>query len=119
MLSMSTAVDSAPDTQGCSEMGFKYQPLDLHLDSVRLVRVLPGRSEQDCLTLDLWHSTLPARYYCVSYEWGPLSCQHTVLLNGQKLVVGENLHAFLQEVQFWTLHGFDEPLWIDAICIDQ
>ncbi|KAH6615385.1 heterokaryon incompatibility protein-domain-containing protein [Boeremia exigua] len=38
---------------------------------------------------------------------------------GQALLISENLHKFLQEVQIWAQRGFNQPLWIDAICIDQ
>ena len=102
-----------------SEGKFGYRPLDLGHDTIRLVRLLSDRSAEGCLQLDLWHSGLAARYHCVSYQWGSLSRQHKILLNGRAFVVGDNLHALLQEMHTWAQRGFNEPLWIDAVCIDQ
>jgi hypothetical protein len=101
------------------DVKFTYRPLDLASDSLRLVRVLPARSADGCLQLELWHSVMPAKYHCVSYQWGSAVRQHRILINGCNFAVGDNLHDFLQEVHGWATHGFAEPLWIDAICIDQ
>lgn len=103
----------------CTEAGFTYRPLEMAHDSLRLIRVRPDRSADGYLQLDLWHSVMPAKYLCVSYQWGSVARQHKVLIYGCRHAVGDNLHAFLQEVYTWAIRGFDEPLWIDAICIDQ
>lgn len=107
------------ESEKSSEKSFSYQPLDLLTDSIRLIRVLPSRSDQGILKLDLWHSNVMAGYQCISYQWGPLSRLQRVLINDQTFTVGENLYAFLKEVYIWTQRGFDDPLWIDAVCIDQ
>lgn len=102
-----------------AEAKFAYRPLDLAHDTLRLIRVRPDQSEDGYLQLDLWHSIMPAKYHCVSYQWGSVVRQHGILINGCRHAVGDNLHAFLQEVYTWAINGFDEPIWIDAICIDQ
>lgn len=111
-----------PATQqppSCTKAQFTYQSLDLNADSIRLIKLLPGRSTEGYLQLELWHSALPTEFSCVSYQWGDHASRHQILLNDRAFIVGENLHAFLQEVHTWTQDGFDQPLWIDAICIDQ
>ncbi|KAF3035038.1 hypothetical protein E8E12_006931 [Didymella heteroderae] len=107
---------SSSERQGIE---FTYRPLDLAQDSLRLIRVYPDRSRDGCLQLDLWHSVISAKYHCVSYQWGSDVRQHKICIKGCRFAVGENLHAFLQEVYTWAIHGFDEPIWIDAVCIDQ
>lgn len=98
---------------------FKYKPLDLKANSIRLLRVLPTHRTNGLLELELWHSALPAGYRCLSYMWGTRTKSHRILLNGHVFSVGDNLHSFLKEVSRWSRRGFSEPLWIDAICIDQ
>ena len=98
---------------------FTYEPLDPEAHSVRFVKVLPQRSAGGYLQLKLWHSELPARYRCVSYVWGAENFQSDILLNGCLFSIRENLYAFLEQVHTWALTGFDEPIWIDAICINQ
>ncbi|OAL00781.1 HET-domain-containing protein [Phaeosphaeriaceae sp. SRC1lsM3a] len=61
---------------------------------------------------------LDQRYYeALSYEWGdPNGLKHTILINGQPIQVRDNLfHALacLRELSMF------EPLWIDALCINQ
>ena len=98
---------------------YTYHPLDLGSDSVRLVRLLPGRSTEGLLQLELWHSVIPSPYRCVSYRWGDQTVRHNILLNGCVFAVGSNLHDLLQEIHTWDESHHPEALWIDAICIDQ
>ncbi|KAK3216429.1 hypothetical protein GRF29_8g3216420 [Pseudopithomyces chartarum] len=98
---------------------FKYRPLTLANDSIRLVKVLPSRSPEGFLQLELWHDVLPSKYRCVSYRWGDQSVKSEILLNGCLFTVGPNLHAFLEEVYTWQEADLRNALWIDAMCIDQ
>lgn len=98
---------------------FEYQPLDLDTNSTRLIRLLHGRSAEGYLQLKMWHTVLPSEYRCVSYQWGNSAHRCSVLLNGCVFTVGANLYALLQELHSWTQQGFQESVWIDAICIDQ
>lgn len=116
---MSNPSINSPSLIQRTEAEFAYRPLDLAHDSLRLIRVRPDRSADGFLQLDLWHSVMPAKYRCVSYQWGSVVHQHKILINGCKHAVGDNLHAFLQEMYIWAIHGFEEPIWIDVLCIDQ
>ncbi|KAF1973183.1 hypothetical protein BU23DRAFT_589700 [Bimuria novae-zelandiae CBS 107.79] len=98
---------------------FAYKPLDHTTDAIRLVKVLPVLSPEGHLQLELWHSVLLAKYLCVSYQWGEQAIQHEVLINGSVFTVGSNLYGFLQKIYTWAQAGFKEPLWVDAICINQ
>ncbi|KAI8936762.1 hypothetical protein NX059_006009 [Plenodomus lindquistii] len=99
---------------------FEYEPLDLQTDAFRLIKVHPNRSEHGLLQLSLWHSTVSSSSYCcLSYRWASQLRQKTILLNGKSFSVGNNLYGFLEELQLQADDGFDTPVWIDSICINQ
>lgn len=54
-------------------------------------------------------------YLCLSYMWGPQADQKTILIDGRLFRVGENLWRFLNRARLTVA----QPVWIDAICIDQ
>jgi hypothetical protein len=102
--------------------GFTYQPLDDPSKDLRLLRVLPERSN-DCIQVQLWNC--PAQeiasinypgYHCLSYTWGNPADTHEIRVNGQSLRVRRNLHDFLNQASK-TMSS--HVLWIDALCIDQ
>lgn len=86
---------------------------------IRLLRVLPGRSDTE-IQCTLTEHSLPdcPKFFALSYVWGakPASC--TIKLNGQRFAVRKNLWRYLTQVRT-SSREFCGPLWIDAICIDQ
>jgi hypothetical protein len=117
-----TETNSSRSRSGCEENSnatFAYQPLDHNDDAFRLIKVLPSRSVDGLLQLALWHDTVSsASYRCLSYRWGDQSRRSTVLLNGKRFNVGENLNSFLEEV-YARSQSFSSEMWVDSICIDQ
>ncbi|KAF2852751.1 hypothetical protein T440DRAFT_525137 [Plenodomus tracheiphilus IPT5] len=99
---------------------FHYESLDLADDAFRLIRVLPTRSDDSRLQLSLWHSIISSSsYYCLSYRWTSHLRRQSILLNGKSFLIGDNLHSFLEEMHRRAISGFDTPIWIDSICINQ
>lgn len=94
-------------------MTFEYSALHA-TTSKRLLKVLPGCG--DGVHVVLYEETRATPYRCLSYTWGALtpSCQHHV--NGHTMEVGKNLHDFLVVA---STRLVKEPIWIDAICINQ
>ncbi|ORY07549.1 heterokaryon incompatibility, partial [Clohesyomyces aquaticus] len=55
-------------------------------------------------------------YKCLSYQWGPEAKGGFIKINGKAYFVCRNLLHFLQRAR---TRYHSEPLWIDALCIDQ
>jgi hypothetical protein len=102
-------LDSAP------LLSFQYQPLEPDKQVFRLIQVLPQKPDSP-IEIDLWHSNISTKYRCLSYMWGDQTEKYDILLNGRAFRVAKNLYEFLN---FATQEYPGEPLWIDAICIDQ
>ncbi|KAL6705683.1 hypothetical protein ACN47E_006472 [Coniothyrium glycines] len=98
---------------------FRYEDLDRSTESLRLIKVLRDRNLDGLLQIELSHHTLPTTYRCLSYQWGARTKSHKVLINQHEFFIGENLHDFLSQTQTWAQNGFEDYLWIDAICINQ
>ena len=101
------------------ENGFKHDPLDREQISIRVLRVLPERSEQGYIQCTMRHTDIEDQYECLSYVWGdPSSEHHRILVNGHVFWVRDNLWKFLS-VAVSTPRYRSFNLWVDAICIDQ
>ncbi|KAF1978016.1 HET-domain-containing protein, partial [Bimuria novae-zelandiae CBS 107.79] len=92
-----------------------YEPLDHSKTSFRLLQVLPTRSQEGHVQCKLFEASIEdwrRDYTCLSYVWGPpneSTNEHIVVINGKKHSgVDKKRQLYLQE-----------PLWIDALCIDQ
>lgn len=103
---------------------FIYEPLANVSTDFRLLQVLPdkrnGRTQ-----VELWNiSSSPTEstsvdypdYQCLSYTWGAPDGGHEIYLNGCLFHVRRNLSDFLHQA---ALSLPMQPLWIDAICINQ
>jgi hypothetical protein len=94
---------------------FEYKRLDLHKQVFRLMKVRP-RQPDGLIKVEMWHSDMLTEYRCLSYMWGKQIESHSIVLNDRVFQVRKNLYKFLD---FASQHYADEPVWIDAICIDQ
>lgn len=98
---------------------FRYNPLDLSQDAIRLIRLLSG-SNQDTIACDLLEvllgDTEGVPYTALSYTWGDYSDTRSIYLNGVRFNVTRNLHQALYNLR---RQSEDRYLWVDAICIDQ
>ncbi|KAH7069922.1 heterokaryon incompatibility protein-domain-containing protein, partial [Paraphoma chrysanthemicola] len=57
-------------------------------------------------------------YTCLSYVWGSDAGIHSIMINGDRFEVHENLYAFLRMLAR-KRRPCAKSLWIDALCIDQ
>ncbi|RYP17588.1 hypothetical protein DL767_009991 [Monosporascus sp. MG133] len=97
---------------------YKYKPLDLATDTIRLVCLLKG-SFNDDIRCELWESRLhrdDVPYEALSYTWGGTEKSARIFLCGCIAQVTHNLYTALR---YLRLERQDRILWIDAICIDQ
>ncbi|KAF2623584.1 HET-domain-containing protein [Macroventuria anomochaeta] len=104
---------------GVDSSSFSHNPLDHDQASIRLLRILPKRSEFGLIQCELIHATVDASYTCLSYVWGPAARQRLILINGKLFKVRENLWQFLSA----TCQAYQQLssiwYWIDALCINQ
>ena len=56
------------------------------------------------------------KYNALSYVWGTLEATKPIIVNGQELLVTENLDFALRHIEYANL---SPAIWIDAICINQ
>jgi len=96
-----------------------YQEL---VDSdIRLLKIHAGGVDTE-IECDLEQVELDARpdFYALSYVWGDPSKTRSILVNGQRFGVGENLHDALCHLRrYYVQPDFSPFIWIDAICINQ
>ena len=116
--SQDTAIDQiSDDSINC----YKIRPLDATKREIRLIHLLPRLSpaEDDYLVrCRIEHVSLDDNptYLALSYLWGPPQPTRTILLEGKRFRIREDLAIALQQLQ----HHRDElVLWVDAICINE
>jgi hypothetical protein len=99
-------------------MGYSYQPLNEAIQEIRLLNISPGLDHEE-IRCGLVHvpclqQQLP-KYVSLSYCWGKSDNSNTILVDGIRFVVTDNLYAALFE--FRRQHY--QLIWVDAICINQ
>lgn len=98
-------------------MNFQYQKLSSDTKRIRLLDILSrddfGQSQYTIREVDLDH---PPPYTALSYAWGdPQKCR-SILVDGRKLDIADNLSIALEHINpKKSLRLF----WIDAVCINQ
>jgi hypothetical protein len=99
---------------------FTYHALDSHTDEIRLISLeacdLAEADAQLACTLITAKLSENPNYEALSYMWGLQSTSAIITVNGQDLVVGENLWLALKQLR---LGASRRTIWIDAICINQ
>jgi hypothetical protein len=101
---------------------YRYRPLPSEGDYIRLLCLLPNKSEAEPLQCKLRNYSLQKlsprthRYEALSYVWGDTHETLPIYLNKNPLLITVNLHAALSRLRD---HSFERIIWVDAICIDQ
>lgn len=94
---------------------FQYHDLTDPSRQIRVLRIIPGDSNAVQCSLEQVELS-EGHHTCLSYRWGDEDAIHEILLNGLRSRVRPNLHDFLRTARSL---GVKEPLWIDAISINQ
>lgn len=107
-----TTIENAPT----SWLPQLYPTLNQSVDGLRVLIIAPASSGTiECRTAAFTFSQQPI-YRALSYEWGPPGLTLSIVLNGIKVHVRENLWYALYHLR----HSHEEvSLWTDALCIDQ
>lgn len=113
---MNDGLTNASATQNA----YTYTPLVQTPLQIRLVHIHPGPWEAP-ISCDL-HTVLLdkdiTKYQTLSYVWGPPSPTTTILVDGHRFKVGENLGKALKRLRKPNGCG-ERIIWIDALCINQ
>ncbi|KAK9420110.1 putative Heterokaryon incompatibility domain-containing protein [Seiridium unicorne] len=85
---------------------------------MRLLELFPSVDPTDPLTARLVHSDITFRpdYEGVSYIWGNKSSEASLLLDGHRIHITQNLHSALVHLR---LRDAIRKLWVDALCVNQ
>ena len=92
---------------------FEHEPLDLTRPTIRVFHILPGTGTIRC---SLKQVALDSDRTACSYVWGESEPSQVILINERPFHIRENLHDFLLQMRKDEVL---EPLWVDALCIDQ
>ena len=104
---------------------YDYSSSPLEPDSIRLLRLMPYKSEsieRTEIQCELFNYSLQDQgkashlYEALSYVWGDPKKTLSIRVNGKEFHVTVNLHAALMRLRDCYLQRI---LWVDAICIDQ
>lgn len=83
---------------------------------IRYIELQPGNYD-DRLICSLHMSGVDsAAFEAISYVWGTHSRNETIICDGKRLRITENLRTALQRVR---LQGGTRRIWADSICINQ
>lgn len=98
---------------------YRHGSLDLKVPSFRLLYLQPGEDDEP-IAGKLIVSRLDEHQYftALSYTWGDPTVGNPILIDGHAFDVTANLHDALKVLR--PSPGSEvEPMWIDAICINQ
>ena len=97
---------------------YRYRPLQK--GEIRLIRM--RHQETDDMHIAGHIASYPLNecpsYMALSYCWGKDVPSHLLVMNGQRIILQDNLDSFLRRVIRYKKREVDF-LWIDAICINQ
>ena len=94
---------------------FVYKPLPKSQELTRFVEVLSCCDS--IISCRIRNQRLrSSKHTCLSYRWGEEPATRSTRLNGSEFMIRQNLWDYLYRAY---VDKIQEPLWIDAICIDQ
>jgi hypothetical protein len=88
------------------------------------IRLLKLHAGDDAIEIECDLEQLPLGtrpdYYALSYVWGDDSKRRSILINGQRRDITENLYDALRHLRrFYVRQNFSPSIWVDALCINQ
>jgi hypothetical protein len=102
--------------------GFSYPPLSRKSDTIRLLRLLPGKDDKEILQCELFEYDLRESdkathlYEALSYFWGCSAIPKFIVIDGRILGITRNLYKALLRLRD---RKFPRIVWVDAVCINQ
>lgn len=117
------------ESDSSCEPWFQHRPLEDDNNRLRLVKILPPRSDANDSLIELVveHHGLGddlgkprPEYIALSYIWGSEEDMRVILMHGLPFKIRNNLHGFLIQTRN-TMKNKDGSVyyWIDSLCINQ
>ncbi|KAF4459272.1 Heterokaryon incompatibility [Fusarium albosuccineum] len=96
---------------------FSYKPISKANREIRLIRLAPSPGDES-IKLELRHASADDNvpYHAVSYVWGDPKDIGPVTVDGEELLVSQNLIALFRQLLKLEVTAW---LWTDSICINQ
>ncbi|OAG14709.1 hypothetical protein CC77DRAFT_901313, partial [Alternaria alternata] len=104
-----------------------YDPLEG--SNIRLITIDPALQDGKVkLAMEQVPLTKGLDFHMLSYVWGDGTDKHTIVVNGQRLDVTQNLYDFLETTRQYEPDFLGKAtgpatmpmrFWVDAICINQ
>lgn len=95
---------------------FCYSSIESKERLIRVVHLKPSLTVDGLLQCRLDTVRLDSQFFCLSYTWGSAKPRRQIQVNDHRFYVRRNLWKFLHIAR---QRGEIQPLWIDAICVDQ
>jgi hypothetical protein len=108
------SIESELSFEDDTNPSFQYEPLSSPRQSIRLFTLHHGLPLRG--TLRQYKLANCPRYQAVSYTWGSKRNDETISLNDQSFQVHHNLLILLKQL---CLAKQQDPIWCDALCINQ
>ncbi|KAK0646909.1 heterokaryon incompatibility protein-domain-containing protein [Cercophora newfieldiana] len=111
---------NVPSTAQRSEQSteqYPYLPLPPTSRLIRLLVLRASQTPESVIQCDIVSASLGdnPKYTAISYVWGPPEPSRLIRIGGRVVKVRQNLFALLNQLR----SDSENPLWIDALCINQ
>jgi hypothetical protein len=114
-----TPVSSSSNVRAMSAI-YESVPLSFGTSTnTRVIEIHRWRSKKISCKFRVISLDNPPPYVALSYTWGSLPANETIILDGVPVAVRLNLLQFLLEFRARHMFLSVPLLWVDAICIDQ
>jgi hypothetical protein len=108
------SVESELSFEDDTNLSFQYEELSSPRESIRLFTLQHGLPIRATLRQYILENS--PRFQAVSYTWGSRRNDESISLNGQSFQVHYNLLTLLKQL---SLSKQQDPIWCDALCINQ
>ncbi|KAI0487733.1 HET-domain-containing protein [Xylaria cf. heliscus] len=96
---------------------FEFLPIDSSRGQVRLLQIAPGRDDEPIrCSYQIASVNENVPYYTLSYVWGKMDRNRTIIVEGTKAELTDNLFDALTCIRHEHRPRY---LWVDALCINQ
>ncbi|KAJ0103863.1 Heterokaryon incompatibility protein 6 [Diaporthe amygdali] len=113
-------LDKDDEVLGLDRPQLVYKGLSTSKNEFRLLQIEPAENSGDPIIGRLFKASLDhfPPYDAVSYRWERTKKSHTIIINGTKFPVMENVFCFLSEFRQQSFPA-SPTFWIDSVCINQ
>ncbi|KAI1177889.1 HET-domain-containing protein [Nemania sp. FL0916] len=110
-------MDADPRSPVCLGPHFEFLPIDSSKGQIRVLKIAPGRTSDPIrCAYQVLAVDGDEPYQTLSYVWGQMDGTKSIIVEGTKVELTNNLFAALIRIRNETE---TRHLWVDALCINQ